>query len=123
MHENFIELPQKERKDILNYATMQLGKQAQILEKDYWVCWTLGALFSMPDAHPMAFKGGTSLSKVFNILNRFSEDVDITLDYRKFPNDFDPFGPKTSKTAIKKFNQKLKDQVRTYTQSRVLPYL
>ena len=38
----------------------------------------------MPDAHPMAFKGGTSLSKIYGAINRFSEDVDVTLDYRAF---------------------------------------
>ena len=57
-----------------------------------WICWVLRTLFSIPNRHPMAFKGGTSLSKVYGIIDRFSEDLDITLDYRFFNDDFDPFG-------------------------------
>ena len=72
------------------------GRSAVILEKDIWVCWVLQALFSMPDPHPMAFKGGTSLSKVYGIIERFSEDVDITLDYRAFNDGFDPFADAAS---------------------------
>ena len=76
------------------------GRAAIILEKDIWVCWVLQALFSMPDSHPMAFKGGTSLSKVYRIIDRFSEDVDVTLDYRAFNDGFDPFADGASRTQI-----------------------
>ncbi|WP_267881309.1 nucleotidyl transferase AbiEii/AbiGii toxin family protein [Xenorhabdus nematophila] len=50
----------------------------------------------------MAFKGGTSLSKVFNVINRFSEDIDITLDYRYLLNGIDPLSGSYSKNQIKK---------------------
>src|SRR5699024_6026534 len=63
-----------------------------ILEKDIWLCWVLEQIFKMPSAPKMAFKGGTSLSKVFGLIERFSEDVDITLDYRNF-EDFKLFDP------------------------------
>jgi hypothetical protein len=47
-----------------------------IIEKDFWVCWVLDALFSSPRwRDKMIFKGGTSLSKVFHVINRFSEDI------------------------------------------------
>jgi hypothetical protein len=70
--------------------------------KDVWVCWALETLFSMPNAHPMAFKGGTSLSKVYDIIDRFSEDVDITLDYKHFDDvDYYP----NLFTAIVNFNR------------------
>ena len=55
----------RERADILRTVAANSGRSAVILEKDIWVCWVLQALFSMPDPHPMAFKGGTSLSKVY----------------------------------------------------------
>lgn len=55
-----------------------------ILEKDIWVVWTLGALFASPFGGLLTFKGGTSLSKVFRAIDRFSEDVDITVDIRAF---------------------------------------
>lgn len=82
--QNFLELSPKEQAEIIQSASYQLGKTPAILEKDIWVCWVLNHLFSMPNHLSMAFKGGTSLSKVFNMINRFSEDIDITVDYRGF---------------------------------------
>ncbi len=59
------------------------GKAFDIVEKDFWVCWTLLYLFQeSPWKANLAFKGGTSLSKGFNIINRFSEDIDVILDWR-----------------------------------------
>lgn len=71
----FLELPAEEQSDIFQTVAPQLGRSAAVLEKDVWVCWTLKALFSMPGTHPMAFKGGTSLSKIYGVIDRFSEDV------------------------------------------------
>jgi hypothetical protein len=57
--------------------------QAQIVEKDFWVCWTLKELFRLPViGEHLIFKGGTSLSKVFKIIERFSEDIDVSIDRR-----------------------------------------
>lgn len=59
------------------------GKAFDIVEKDFWVCWTLLYLFQeSPWRTNLAFKGGTSLSKGFNIISRFSEDIDVILDWR-----------------------------------------
>jgi hypothetical protein len=52
---------------------------AVAMEKDYWVCWILRRLFDSPLVDGMVFKGGTSLSKVFNAIQRFSEDVDLSI--------------------------------------------
>ena len=52
-----------------------------VVEKDVWVCWVLDVLFSIPARRPMVFKGGTSLSKVFNLIKRFSEDIDISINF------------------------------------------
>lgn len=123
MAEAYLELPEADQKDILQAAAAELGRQATVLEKDIWVCWTLQTLFSMPSAHPMAFKGGTSLSKVYGVIDRFSEDVDITLDYRHFETNFDPFAEGTSNTKIKKFSRRLKDYVKTYANDTVIPFL
>ncbi len=55
--------------------------RAYILEKDFWVCWLLALIFADPDlGGHLVFKGGTSLSKVFGIINRFSEDIDLSVD-------------------------------------------
>lgn len=70
----------------------------------------------------MAFKGGTSLSKVFDAINRFSEDVDVTLDYRGFATDIDPFDTKTSRSQIKKLSESLKGFVRDHAHGVAAPY-
>ena len=84
MADAFLSLPAADRRNILETAAARSGRPAAILEKDVWICRVLQVLFSIPDRHPMAFKGGTSLSKVYDVIDRFSEDVDITLDYRAF---------------------------------------
>ena len=99
------------------------GRSGVILEKDIWVCWVLLALFSMPDPHPMAFKGGTSLSKVYGIIERFFEDVDITLDYRAFNDGFDPFADVASRNQIGLFSERLKALVARYIRDVVGPGL
>ena len=62
-----------------------------IVEKDFWVCWALDHLFS-EFPHRLIFKGGTSLSKVFGLIERFSEDIDLAFDRRElgFVDDRDP---------------------------------
>ncbi len=70
-----------ERLEVFLAAAGRLGTAVENIEKDFWVCWTLDALFHAPDeAHPrLLFKGGTSLSKSFGLIERFSEDIDITV--------------------------------------------
>ena len=123
MAEAFLSLDARERADILRTVAARSGRAAIILEKDIWVCWVLQALFSMPDPHPMAFKGGTSLSKVYRIIDRFSEDVDVSLDYRAFNDGFDPFADGASRTQIRRFSERLKDRVATYIRDVVAPVL
>ena len=123
MTEAFLTLNPRERSDILGTAAARSGTQALILEKDIWLCWVLETLFSIPDHHPMAFKGGTSLSKVYGIIDRFSEDVDITLDYRAFHDDLDPFASGVSKTAIRRFSARLRSSVAGHIGEVVAPAL
>ena len=83
----------------------------------------LQALFSLPDPQPMAFKGGTSLSKVDGIIGRFSEDVDITLDYQAFNDGFDPFADGASRNRIRRCSDRLKARVASYILDIVGPAL
>lgn len=56
------------------------GLDPVIVEKDYWVCWLLGVLWGLPSIAPhVVFKGGTSLSKAYRVIDRFSEDIDLSL--------------------------------------------
>lgn len=75
--------PESLRKDLFRETANRMKVSEAIIEKDFWVCWTLGALFSsLPWKDKLIFKGGTSLSKVFHLINRFSEDIDLVLDWR-----------------------------------------
>ena len=70
-----------ERRDLFLGTAARLGTAVQNVEKDFWVCWTLDALFNgLETGGPrLLFKGGTSLSKAFGLISRFSEDIDITV--------------------------------------------
>lgn len=69
------------RLGLFTATAQRLGTTPQNVEKDFWVCWTLDALFNgLPASAPrLLFKGGTSLSKGFGLISRFSEDIDVTL--------------------------------------------
>jgi hypothetical protein len=76
----FARLPREERALALEEGANRLGISPVILEKDFWVCWVLKLIFDHPEIGPhVVFKGGTSLSKVFGVISRFSEDVDLAL--------------------------------------------
>ncbi len=131
MAEHYENLDQADQKDILQTAAASLGKAEAVLEKDIWVCWSLQSIFEIPDHHPMAFKGGTSLSKVYGLIDRFSEDIDVTLDYREFqdsgysmhPEKYDPFGNGASNSQSHKFGERLRGYARAYVKEVVLPAL
>lgn len=75
----FLELPVDERRLYIEQAAVRRNISPVVLEKDFWVCWLLGVLFESEFAGSRVFKGGTSLSKVFGVIERFSEDIDLSL--------------------------------------------
>ncbi len=80
-------LPENERREALEVAEISSGSKAHLLEKDIWIVAALGVLFESQVAEHLIFKGGTSLSKVWRAIHRFSEDVDITYDIRAIAPD------------------------------------
>ncbi len=75
---------ERDRADLMREAGAVKGMAPAVVEKDFWVCWVLDKLFgSVAISHKILFKGGTSLSKVFGLIERFSEDVDLILDWRE----------------------------------------
>jgi hypothetical protein len=80
----WLQLTVEQRRQTLAQAQTRSGIGVKALEKDWWVTLTLKALFQSAYAPLMAFKGGTSLSKGFNLIQRFSEDIDIALDPAAF---------------------------------------
>jgi hypothetical protein len=78
-----------------------MGLSEAVVEKDFWVCWTLKQIFTIEQfKERLLFKGGTSLSKVFGAIQRFSEDIDLAVDYTLlgFVGDRDPTQPGLSRT-------------------------
>ena len=77
----FLRLPPEERRLACQQVDAQMRLQAVSVEKDFWVCWTLRELFALPDiGNHLTFKGGTSLSKAWRLIQRFSEDIDLVVD-------------------------------------------
>jgi hypothetical protein len=70
------------RAELFDETADRMGISGAIVEKDFWVCWTLKQIFSIEQFRErLLFKGGTSLSKVFGAIQRFSEDIDLAVDY------------------------------------------
>lgn len=73
----FLELSADERRLYIEQAAARRNLSPVILEKDFWLCWLLAMLFESRFADSLVFKGGTSLSKVFGVIERFSEDITV----------------------------------------------
>jgi Nucleotidyl transferase AbiEii toxin, Type IV TA system len=115
----YFQLSAEEQRDALEVAAQASGRPAAMLEKDLWVVWTLEALFAL-EGQPhdlagfrggvvptMAFKGGTSLSKVYGAIHRFSEDVDIAFDQHAFETGYDVFdASKPSNRILERHQQR-----------------
>jgi hypothetical protein len=87
MADAFLRLPAADRREALSVAADRSGRPAHLFEKDVWVVWALAALYGSPLGEHLVFKGGTSLSKAYGVIRRFSEDVDLTYDIRAIAPD------------------------------------
>src|SRR5947209_16361891 len=100
----FWQLSARDQRALFSEASERLKIPAHMMEKDTWVCWTLRELFTLPDARAhFIFKGGTSLSKVWKVIHRFSEDIDISLsrEWLGFSGVRDPEGAVSRKQRAK----------------------
>lgn len=79
MNLKFLSQPETQRQRAIQEAAVRRGISPVIMEKDFWVCYILSILFRCDFGKSLVFKGGTSLSKVFGAINRFSEDIDLSL--------------------------------------------
>lgn len=95
-----------DKRMLLRNTADKMGLNDAIVEKDFWVCFTLDYLFHRsPWKNSITFKGGTSLSKAFHLINRFSEDIDLILDWRILGYDKDEPWEKRSNTKQDAFNK------------------
>jgi len=116
----YFHLSKTEQSELLHGLAPILGRRAEILEKDIWLCQSLKLLFALPEHKPMAFKGGTSLSKVYQAIERFSEDIDITIDYQSLV----PESPNLEALSIsqcKKLSDTLKLKLYEYITQELVP--
>jgi hypothetical protein len=122
---SILKLTPSQRAELYQAASQKLGIGEIIIEKDFWVCWTLQQLFSLPGiASHLIFKGGTSLSKAWGVITRFSEDIDVSLgrDWLGFGGEHDPENA-SSKNKRKDLIKELAEACAAKIKSDILPAL
>jgi hypothetical protein len=124
MPDAFLQLPRGDRREALAVATAASGRPMHLLEKDIWVVWALDALFHAPFADQLVFKGGTSLSKAYTVIRRFSEDIDITYDIRAIAPDLvgdspEPLPPNRSQE--RRWTREIRSRLSAWVERTALP--
>lgn len=111
-------LPAKERNELFEESARRRGVLPAITEKDFWVCWVLKHLFESKElSRHLVFKGGTSLSKAYRTIHRFSEDIDLVLDWELLGYGMageDPWGDKPTASQLSKFNNEFNERAKQY---------
>ena len=107
----FVEMPKELQTKSIETLSLNYGMPEQIIEKDWWVSAVMRALFALPYANQMSFKGGTSLSKCWNVISRFSEDIDIAVN-----RAFLGYGGELSRTQV---SDKLRRAACTFVRERL----
>ncbi|MCD4776146.1 MAG: nucleotidyl transferase AbiEii/AbiGii toxin family protein [Candidatus Aegiribacteria sp.] len=123
--DGYLKLPPERRRLICEQADVRLNLPASSLEKDYWVCWILRELFSIPKwCESITFKGGTSLSKCWGLINRFSEDIDIVIDrnFLGFGGEKSPENASSRKQTSKRLKE-LREASQTKIHNSLAPIL
>lgn len=106
--------------DIFTKTAKNIGVVASAAEKDFWLTWVLGKIFADENlSKVMMFKGGTSLSKVFNLIGRFSEDIDLIFDWRLIANQ-ESFKKKSTRNQQDIFNKKINEDGRRFIKNELL---
>lgn len=120
-------LPADDRAALFGETGAGRGVANTIIEEDFWVCWTLKRLFGLQhrNAATLVFKGGTSLSKAFGAIRRFSEDIDLSFDRADlgYTGDRDPEKEGISKKKADKLIESLVSDVEQHIAEKLLPAL
>ena len=116
-------LSKDQRAELFSETATLMNTTNGIVEKDFWVVWTLAKIFEDERLNKiLMFKGGTSLSKVFNLIGRFSEDIDLILDWRLVTKE-NPLKELTSKNKQVKFNEQINENAKLYIKDELLPII
>jgi len=118
-------LSNAERNALFTETANRRGLNAQIIEKDFWACWTLVQLFKLADINKhLIFKGGTSLSKIYKVIERFSEDIDVAIDkkYLGFGGEYDlrTFSAKDRDKIVSDLDNACKETVQNFVFSALI---
>lgn len=120
------QMDRSDRADLFNETAALMGLHPVIVEKDFWVCWILKQLFTITEfSDRLVFKGGTSLSKCFNLIQRFSEDIDIAVNFEKlgFSDRKDPRQEELSYTKRAILLNEMLQTCRSYIADELFPVL
>jgi hypothetical protein len=121
---NVAKLNRNKREELFLVTAHDMKLTEAMAEKDFWVCWVLDYLFHQnPWSENMAFKGGTSLSKCYKLIERFSEDIDIILDWRVLGFSTSEAWDERSKTSQDKFNKEMVTRTGNFLWDVFLPRL
>jgi len=116
----FLHLPAERRRLLCAEAQTRLGLPPASIEKDFWVCWTLHELFRLPVwGEQLTFKGGTSLSKGWKLIERFSEDVDVVIDREFLGFGENPLGSKRRKKLRDECSSRIQGELRPALEQRL----
>ena len=114
----------EERDTLFENTAAKKGINAAIVEKDFWVVLTLDFLFHhSPWKDHLAFKGGTSLSKAYNLIERFSEDIDLILDWRLLGYAKDEPWREMSRTNLESFIEEAHKKEDDFFRDVITPWL
>lgn len=117
-------LSDKDRQELFRGTARKMGINEAIIEKDFWVCWTLAYLFHVsPWQEHFSFKGGTSLSKSYNLIQRFSEDIDLIIDWTLLGYSEDEPWEERSTSGQEKFNQEANERALAFLHKTFAPAL
>lgn len=112
----------KEREALFRNTAAKMGISEAVIEKDFWVCYMLDYLFHRCAwKNNLAFKGGTSLSKAYDLIKRFSEDIDLILDWRVLGYGIDEPWEARSNTKQDAFNKEANDRSTAFLHDEFLP--
>lgn len=118
----FLQLNEKERELLFHTVGDENKISSSILEKDFWVTWTLQYLFhEFPYQNQIVFKGGTCLSKVYGIIDRFSEDIDLAMDWSLLNIDTSTAYEERSNRQQEFFNKAANEKTAEYLKAEWLP--
>lgn len=121
---NLARLSNENRKDVFTATALKKGMNEAIVEKDFWVCWILEILFHHCDfSEHLSFKGGTSLSKGYGVIERFSEDIDLIIDWRVLGYSINEPWNDRSNSAQVRFNDEANSRTEVFLKDKLMPHL